>query len=454
MLLKARWVLPVATPPIEDGAVRVTDGRVEAVGPAAELRPGHAEEPVRDFGRAILLPGLVNAHAHLELTLLRGLLPELELPAWIRGLLALRRGPVGDGDLEFACQLGAAELLLSGFTSVGDCTATGHGVRALSEAGLRGVAYLEALAPTAGAVRPALDRWRASATRLCESASPRVRLGLSPHAPYTSCPEMLRACADLASAEALPLSIHAAESAAEIEFLAAGRGPLWELLRSEGHDVAAPGGSPVDLLEEAGWLALDCPVQLVHLCRAAPADLRRLAAAAGEGRSVTAVACPRSNARLGNGLPDLAAWERAGLAWGLGTDGSPSVGPCDPFAEMRAARSAWLQRAGSAARATPSALIEHATAGSARSLGLADGAGTLAPGRPADLIVVEAGRAGHGHGDAPAAVLVEAATTADVRLVMIEGEVLAEEGRLTRVDGEALAREAEERASALRKRLA
>lgn len=449
MLLRARRVLPLAGPPLEDGAVVVRAGRIHAVGPAKRLLADHPEERERDLGEVALLPGFVNAHSHLEITVLRGFLEDLDFYPWLRRLVELCRDGLKADEHVFHSLLGAAEMLRAGVTCVGDCTSTGAPFDALLVSGLRGVVFQEAFGPTPALAAEALPALADRLDALLAMASDRVRPGLSPHSPYLACPEMLAGCAALAAGRGLPTSIHLAESEAEAAYVERGEGPFAALHAQRGWPVEARGASAVAHVASLGWLALPGPTQLVHLARASGADLALLARARNEGSRLGLVACPRSNAKLGNGLPALSDWDRLELPWGLGTDGAPAVGSCDPFSEMRFALLAERGRTGRAEALSCEAVLRRATVDAARTLGLDGELGTLEPGKQADLCAVALEGPRHVPAADPYSSIVLNAAPTDVRLTLVAGEVVFDGERVVTIDEERVTARCRERAALL-----
>jgi cytosine/adenosine deaminase-related metal-dependent hydrolase len=422
----ARWLLPIAAPPVRDGAVVVEDGRIAWVGPSALAAAPHHEH----LGEAVLLPGLVNAHTHLELTGLRGFLEGLPFGDWLRALTAVRRDVLSFEDLVDAARLGVAEALRAGVTTLADCSASGAPLRALVDAGARGRVYLEAFGPDPAQAAASMDALRDAVTRFGPATTARVGLGVSPHAPYTVSPTLYAAIAGYARAEALPVATHVAESVAEVAYVRDGGGPFAERLRARRIAVAGTGDSPVGLLERAGLLGPS--VLLIHAIHVDERDLARIAHG-GAG----VVHCPISNAKLGQGIAPVAAMRAAGIPLGLGSD---SVASNDAMDLVQEARQAVLLQ--SLARGVPDALSAHealslATVGGARALGLPGGAGTLSPGAPADLAAfrLDAPEVHPLHD--PAVGLVHVLGSGRrAALTMVDGRVLVRDGALLDADPE------------------
>ena len=448
MLLRARWVLPMTSDALEDGGVVVRAGRIHDVGPYRLVSSRHPEERVRDLGEtSILFPGFVNVHAHLELTLLRGFIGERSFFPWLRHVVQVKADALRSADSMFHSLLGAAEMIRAGITCIADCTDTGTPFDALAVSGLRGIVFQEVFAPSPDAVASAVRQLVERLDGLQAMASDRLRVGISPHSPYMAHPDLLERVASLADARSLPLSLHVAESEAETAFLHDGTGPIADHHRARGWPVTARGLSAVEHLRSLGWLALRTPLQLVHLPRATDADLSALALARADGHAITLAACPRSNTALGNGWPDLAAWTRSALPWGLGTDGAPAVGACDIFAEMRAAYSIAGGPTGPAP--TPRDIVACATIDAAESLGLADVIGSLERGKQADIAAVDLRATRCVPFYDPYHALAQIASPADVVLTMVAGDVLFDGVQVTTIDEDRLVAKCRERAAFL-----
>lgn len=431
MLLLARWVVPVAAPPVDGGAVRVEGGRIAAVGPRAG--PGREDglapapgEPTVDLGEAALLPGLVDAHTHLEWTALRGLLDGRPLEAWPDLFPRIRAAWRSPDDHLASARLGALESLEGGITTLADAGPTGAGLAAMAEAGLRGRVSCELLGPDPEvweAVADGAEREVARLAAAARAAGGRLAVGLAPHALHTVSTPLLRWCRRFADASGLPLSLHLAESAAEVAFLAHGRGPWADLYARRGLALAAAGARPVARADAVGFLARG--TILAHCVEVTDDEIERIAAS-GAG----VACCPQSNAALGVGAPPLRRLLETGLPLGLGTDSGASVGAKDLFAEARTGLflARVTRRDAGALADGPRRLLAAATLGGARALGLDAEIGSLVPGKRADLVAVALDRPHLRPVAAVETTLVAAATRRDVVWVMIDGEVRVEGG--------------------------
>jgi len=411
----ARWVLPVSGEPIADGAVLVgPDGRIAAIGPARSVpRPARADEV--SLGEAALLPGLVNAHTHLELTALRGLVRDLPFADWIRTVRAIKYG-LDPRIYRASARWAVLESFAAGITTSGDTGTTLQAASALAELGARGIAYHEVFGPDPKQCAESVAGLEAALARLEPLASERVAVGVSPHAPYTVSDDLLGSVTALTARRRLKAATHAAESVEERLLVEEGRGPFADDLRARGIAVEPKGTTTLGWLERAGFLALR-PL-LIHCVTAVPADLARAWRA-----GATVVHCPWSNAMLGHGRADFAAMRRLKLAVGLGTDSVAAGGGHDLFTVVRQAALGLEVGRGLA----PREMLRLLTLGGAEALGL-DGVGTLTAGAWGDLTAVRL--------DAPASLAADpeeavawSATASDVVLTAVAGRVVYRAGR-------------------------
>jgi cytosine/adenosine deaminase-related metal-dependent hydrolase len=365
-VLSADWVVPVEGSPIRDGAVEIDDetGTIAAVGPRDELGDSvHYDE-------AVILPGFVNAHTHLEYDVYAGFGDGLPFPDWI-GLHVQRKARIDLADMEAIARLGALNCLRSGITTVGDCSFSGAAATACADLGLRGTIYLEVFGADDTPVR---ERFEPMRERLSDVLSDTVQIGVSPHAPYTCSIDLYRACAELD----LPVATHLAESAAETEFLRTGAG-AWEAFAEL--LVPPPGTTGIRALAEAGLL--DSNVIAAHCVEVDEEEIALLAE-----HDVAVAHCPRSNAILGCGIAPLRALREAGLRVCIATDSPASTPSFDMFEELRTALVAARARERRPDALTAADALELATLGGARALGLDSQLGSLVPGKSADLTVL------------------------------------------------------------------
>jgi 5-methylthioadenosine/S-adenosylhomocysteine deaminase len=436
-LYYARRVMPMASAPIENGAVAVQDSRIVGVGERDSLASKFPEASIEDFGEAAILPGFVNAHSHLELTAMRGFLEpeEGDFPAWLKKLTLARLERMTPDDLYISAMCGVVEAARAGVTCVGDASdAASASMRALLDVGLRGIVYQEAFGPDPSDAREKFELLRGKVSKLRELESGRVRVGVSPHAPYTVSATQLELIAEYALDEDLPVMMHAAESEAEAQLMLEGRGPFAEGLKRRGIEWLAPRISSIQYLARHG--VLRARPLLAHCIRVDEADLRTL-----KEFDARVAHCPRSNAKLGHGQASLAAFIKHEIKVGLGSDSVASNNTCDLLAE--AGFAALLSRARGdtthdGRMMSAEEVLLTATLGGARALGLDNHTGALAEGLQADLCIISLDGAHQLPVYDVAATLVFASSGRDVILTIVAGRELYRAGRVLTIDEEHL----------------
>ena len=404
-ILSADWVVPVEGPPIRDGAVAISeDGRIVSVGPAGELGAGE------HFADAVIFPGFVNAHTHLEYTTYAGFGDGLSFGPWI-ALHVERKARIGFEEMEAISRLGALECLRSGITTVGDCSFSGAAAPACVELGLSAVVYLEVFGRDESVVR---ERFEPMRERIAGALTERVLLGISPHAPYTCTLDLYRACAELG----LPIATHLAESEAETEFLRTGQG-TWQAFAQM--LVPPLGSTGIRALAEADLLG---PHMLAAHCVQADAEEIALLAA----NDVAVAHCPRSNGYLGCGVAPLRDLLDAGVRVSIATDSPASTPSFDMFDEMRAAIIGARARERRPDALSAADALELATLGGARALGLDAEIGSLAPGKWADLTVLSLATTPHLPWEDPVTATVLGGSPEGVLATLVSGETRYEKG--------------------------
>ena len=403
-VLSADWVLPVEGEPVENGAVAIEDGVVAAVGTAAELGEGER------FPDAAIVPGFVNAHTHLEYAVYAGFGDGLSFGPWITTHVERKRR-LDRGDMEAIARLGAAECLRSGVTTVGDLAFAGASAHACAELGLRAVVYLEVFGDDPS---DALRQFEEKRAYVGPALSGLVRVGVSPHAPYTCSTSVYEAASGLG----LPVATHLNESQDELDWLLRGEGP-WEPF---GEMLVDPDGrSGIRSLAAAGLLGPR--VAAAHCVKVDDEEIGLLAR-----HDVAVTHCPRSNAMLGCGIAPLDALRRAGLRVGIGTDGVSSVPSHDYFEELRAVVTAARAREERADVLSASEALELATLGGARALGLDAEIGSLVPGKRADLAVISLSGSPYLPWEDPAAAVVYGGSPQRIAATLVDGRTRYERG--------------------------
>ena len=368
----AEWVLPMTGEPIHRGSVSIEGGRIAAV-------DARAPADAIDLGRVAIMPALVNAHTHLELSYLRGMVPPTEkFLDWIHAIMATRRQypDAGDPRILDAARAAIADARASGTGLLGDVSNTLVTARLLREASMPAQIFYELVRFNASDVESMTREARAKADAASHDGD--VRVSLAPHAPYSVSPALFAAIrADLDAHPGHVSSVHLGESPEEIEFIQSGTGP-WRTLLEE-LDVwtdswEPPGTSPVEYLDRLGFL--DRRILAVHGVQFDGEDLDRL-----RSRDMTVVSCPRSNRHVGVGSPPLEAFYATNVKVAFGTDSLASAPDLNLFAELAEARRV-------APRVPARSLLESATRQGAAALGFDGDFGTIEGGKRAQLIAV------------------------------------------------------------------
>ena len=378
MILSADWVLPVDAAPIRDGWVELDGSRIAAVGSGA--REGAEHHP-----GCVVLPGLVNAHTHLEYAGMSGFGDGEPFDAWIADHIRRRVGLEAD-DYRAQADAGVAACLAGGVTTVADCCYAGTVAAAAEAAGLRAIVYLEAFSRHDPLEQPLEERLDAIAPPARDSDL--VTIGISPHAPYTVDMDDYRRWVGMARERGMPVATHLLESHLETEPAAAFRDVL-------GPDTVA-----------------------VHAARATSEDVALFAEL-----DVPVAHCPRSNALLGCGAAPVYDLLAAGVRVGLGTDSPASALTLDMWDEMRAAILVARTRERRGDVLTAATALELATLRGAQALGLGDEIGSLTPGKRADVVVVDLGRSEFVPWDDPVAATVFGGTPERVLLTFVDGQI-------------------------------
>jgi len=391
--VSAEWVLPVDGPPLRDARVVWDEGRI------VEVAPGRADE---HHDEAVILPGLVNAHSHLEYAVYAGFGDGEPFGSWLATHIRRKQALDFEGMLAVA-RRGAVDSLASGITTTADYSFAGAAAVAAAEVGLRAIVYLEVFASDP---REAERQFEQTQARAVGVACDTVSLGISPHAPYTCSVEVYRWCLSLG----IPVGTHLAESANENEWLERGTGPMAtnrEVL------VGPTGKRAVATLEPVLGPDLLC----AHCVEVDAAEIALLAE-----RDVPVAHCPRSNAVLGCGVAPLADLRAAGVRVGLGTDSPASTPSFDIFEELRSAIYAARARERRPDALTAEEALRLATVDAARALGLDDEIGTLARGKRADLTVLSLGGSPYHPVEDPAAAVVFGGSPDRVLETIVDGE--------------------------------
>jgi cytosine/adenosine deaminase-related metal-dependent hydrolase len=378
-IYEADWVCPISSPPVRNGSLAVENGRIVPL-PLGEAgqRPGEGLK----FPGCAIIPGFVNAHTHLELTIMRGFLDEQSFSEWIPKLTRAKYQQLSREDMLASARLGCAEMLRAGVTCLGEVMDLGTAWDAMREFGLQGIAYQEVFGPATPQAGEALAGLMKKIDAYRPAQTETLRIGVSPHAPYTVSATLYEAVNRYAEREHLRMTAHIAESEDEGMFVRWGAGVFAERWTQREIPIEPAGCSPVAYIDRLGLLRPE--MLLVHAIDLEDADLEIL-----RQKRPSLAHCPKSNAKFGHGTARLREIRETGITIGLGTDSVASNNVVDMFEEMRAAIFQQRSRAQNMDALDAHTAFRMATIGGAECLGLSQHLGSLETGKRADFVVVD-----------------------------------------------------------------
>ena len=407
------------------GAVAVRDEIIVAVGPAEELLSEYEANEIVDCSGQVIMPGLINAHTHVPMTLFRGLNDDLRLDVWLGYLMPLEREFITPEFVRLGTQIACAEMIRSGVTTFADMYYFEDAIAEVTaEIGMRallGQTLIVFPSPDADSYEDALVLCRRFIEKWLGHSL--INPAVSPHAWYTATPGLLRACADLARAFDVPVHTHISETALEAENC------------QEQNQMPVVAWNAQHGILQTKLLAAHC----VHLNHDEMIDLKEAGAGVAH--------CPSSNLKLASGIAQTGMMVEMGINVGVGTDGPASNNDLDMFEEMRLTALLAKTKSNDPTVVPARKALEMATIGGARAVHLSDHTGSLEPGKRADVAIVDMNRIHNwphfnSHDDDVYARLVYAAKSTDVAHVMCNGKWLMRSRDLHTVDEEAVKKEA------------
>jgi 5-methylthioadenosine/S-adenosylhomocysteine deaminase len=430
-ILSAEWLLPISSEPISDGAIAVEGDKIVAVGTINQLREKFPASASEDFGEAVIMPGLVNTHSHLEITAMRGFLDDVEedFYSWLMKLTVTRAEKLTAVDIETAATCGAVEGVRAGVTCFADVGRFGKaGFEALKKTGLRGIVFQETeFSPNNSEAENDFAKLKDKFLALRESESELVKVGFSPHAPYTVSAKLFEKITEYALSGNVKITIHAAESKQEDDFFQTGKGFFADLYNKLNLEWKAPGISSIEYLERLG--VLRAKPLLAHCVRVSATDIDLIA------ESDSSIAhCPKSNAKFGHGFAPLEKFLDKNMRVGFGSDSVASNNVCDILEEGRFATLFARNSADKKKFLNAREIIKTATLGAAKALGLESQIGTLETGKQADLIVVSLDNTAKMPIHDVYTALLFASNARDVKMTMVAGEEIYHDGILAKTD--------------------
>ena len=385
--------------------ILIRGNRIEEVAPTGGV--GGADEIIDGAGM-VAIPGLINTHAHVPMGLFRGLAEDVDIATWFNDYIWPLESNLTSDDVYWGMQLGLAEMIEAGVTSVADhYFHMDRAAEAVEKAGTR-AALGWAVFGSQG--EEGVERTTSYAEQFNGAASGRITTWLAPHAPYTCDHDFLRAVSREAARLDLGIHIHAAETVDQTRA-----------------SLDAHGRTPIQILEDTG--ILDRPAIIAHCCGATPQDIELMAS-----RPCGIAHAPKTYLKLAMGIAPIKAFREAGIPVGLATDGPVSNNTLDILESLRLMALVQKHESRDSQRLTVGEALTIATRGSARVFGLPEELGHLAPGFLADIALVDLGGPHNQPPHDPAANLVYSVRASDVRTVICDGKLLMRDRQLLTLD--------------------
>lgn len=385
----------------------IRDNRIEAIQPTGEAEPGHFEQVIEADG-LLAMPGLINTHAHVPMVIFRGLAEDVSIERWFNDYMWPLEGNLQQQDVYWGMQLGLAEMIKAGVTTVADhYFFMDEAAQAVEKAGTRA---LLGWAVFSSSGYDMIDRTARFVEDWQGAANGRISTIMAPHAPYTCDDDYLRACVEQARRLNVGIHIHAAEIMAQTEA-----------------SLEKRGQTPIQVLEQTG--ILDVPTIIAHGIGILPDDMPILAK---HGASVAHA--PKTYLKLAMGTAPVRAFREHRIPVGLATDGAVSNSTLDLWESLRLMALTQKQEAGSPEVLTIPEALEIATRGSAQTLGMADQIGTLEAGKLADVILLDMSGLHHQPLHSISASLVYNTLSTDVQTVICDGQIIMRDRQLLTLD--------------------
>jgi 5-methylthioadenosine/S-adenosylhomocysteine deaminase len=387
--------------------VLITGSRIEAVLPSGQVDRSQVREVI-DASERLVMPGLINTHAHVPMVIFRGLAEDVTIERWFNEFIWPLESNLQAEDVFWGMQLGLAEMIEAGVTSVADhYFYMDEAARAVEKAGTRGLLAWAIFgsqgAAMIGRTGDFVRRWQGA-------ADGRIRTWLAPHAPYTCDDDFLRACVKAAQALDVGIHIHASETMGQTEA-----------------SLSKHGKTPLQVLAEVG--VLDVPTILAHVCGALPTDIDLLA------KYPTGIAhAPKTYLKLAMDIAPVRAFRAAGIPVGLATDGAVSNNTLNIWESLRLMAMMQKDRAHTPEVMSIAEALHIATRESAKVFGLVHDLGAIEPGYLADVIIVDLNGVHHQPLHSVTASLVYNVQPADVQTVIVNGKVIMRDRQLVTLD--------------------
>ncbi len=429
-ILAANYVLPITSEPISDGAIVIENDKIIAVGNRQEITKQFVNVAIEDFNEAVIMPGFINTHSHLELTAFRGFLDDVEHDffSWLMKL-TISREKLSNEDIENSALVGTLEGLRAGITCFADIGRFGFaGFKALQKHGLRGYSFQETdFSPDKATAESDFTNLEEKFLALKSNETNLVKVGISPHSPYTVSPKLFEKIADYSLQNKVKLTVHAAESVAETDLLKHGKGKFAEMFANRNFTWKSPQTSSIQYLHNLG--VLQTKPLLAHCVNVDSRDIELISAT--DSRIAH---CPKSNAKLGHGIAPFEKFLDQSIKIGFGSDSVAGNNVCDILEESRFASLFARTRNDSTRLITPKSIINTATYGGAEALGLENEIGSFEAGKQADLIVIKLDNIAQQPIFDIYATVLFATSVREIYLTMCAGKEVSRDGKALMID--------------------
>jgi cytosine/adenosine deaminase-related metal-dependent hydrolase len=444
-IFTADFVLPISSVPLSDAAIVIENDKIIAVGNRADLLKSFVNAEIEHFSDCAILPGFVNSHSHLELSAFRGFLDDVESDffSWLIKLTAAR-AKLSNDDITKSAIFGGLEGLKSGVTTFADVGRFGFaGLNALKSLGLRGTVFQETeFSPDNVSAQNDFELLIDKYSSLKASETNLIKVGLSPHSPYTVSPLLLKKISQFSLDNNISISIHAAESEMESELLIRGRGQFTEVFERQNLKWVSPKVSSIQYLSDLG--VLTAKPLLAHCVLADDSDIDLIKL------SDSRIAhCPKSNAKFGHGIANYQKFIDREIKTGFGSDSVASNNTCDILEEARFANLFSRTRMDKTRLISAEETLRTATLGGAECLGLESQIGTLEVGKQADFIVVKLDNVSQLPVFDIYSAILFATSSRDIFLTICAGNELFRDGKALRLNELQLKRDLKEIAGKL-----
>lgn len=433
--LKAKWVLPITKKPVSNGVVVIKGKKIEAVLKESEFLASYPDLKARDFGDAIIMPGMVNAHTHLETSIFRGLIDDQSNVSFILDVERNFR-KLNDDDIRISNNLGLIASLGAGITTVGTMVLKDVGVEQIRDSGIRSSVFLEIKEMSEKNVAENVARIAQRLEQAHSSIGDLMQLGLAPSSCYSVGPRLFKEIADFSHHEKVKLCIHLSESKPENHFVKYGSTRLAndyrELMNWKDYLWQPLGVSPTKYLHD--WGIFDADLIAVHVAEVDSNDLNIL-----ETHNIPVISCSRHTARLGGSFTPIGRLIDRKMNFGIGTESLASSSNMDMFEEIKLCLLLTRRQERAVKDITAKLFVEAATLGGAKVLGTDSSVGSLEQEKQADLIVVDMKESHQMAARDPYSALVYNSNESDVIYTMVGGNVLYENGEFSSIDRAAVA---------------